>query len=82
MPRSLHFIFHLLVTTILWNKENYFHFINWVKSGLEKINYPEPGVKLKNRSLILFFGKNKRKVGFISSQVCVKWRRVPGDETE
>lgn len=26
-----HFIssFHLLVTTILWNKENYFLFVNW-----------------------------------------------------
>lgn len=63
LPRSLHFIFHLLMTTILWNKENYFHFINWGKWGLEKINYPEPGVKLKNKSLILFFGKNKGKLG-------------------
>lgn len=59
------FIFHSLVTTILWNKENYFHFINWGKWGPNKrqINYPEPEINLKSKKLILFFRKiniNKR----------------------
>lgn len=84
LPGSLHFMFHLLVTTGLWNKENYWHFINWRKGGSEKINYLDPWVKLKSKSVLskVLWEHHKGKIQFSSDQAYAKGRGVSGHEND
>lgn len=81
MPGSFYFFSSFTHDNKLWIKENDFHFINWEGWGSEKINYPEPGIKLKCKGSLGNINTNW-KIQFISDWTCSKRRRVPRDENE